>query len=600
MLPDTSSYFDRLTKNNEVPIDSTMAEVRKLLSDPLKQLEEIEMETKRLETKRLDIEASIRNFRRILAPVRRVPHDILCTIFEHCLPTDRNPTMAADEAPMLLTRVCSTWRSIAMGSPRLWAQIYIPFRRETDDYRYQRWAGDPVVPQNLMTTVLQNRCYAIQEWLSRSGDLPLSISIGYQRGLPRNYTANIDAVAIDKLTQMLLEILLLLSPRWQSLDINLPDGMYYELEKMLSTHTLPFLRRLRISTFPLPDWTPGRFPPTSLLRAPNLKYVSLTCGKVTDLLPAVNHVSSPLTGWSTGITNVSLSTCGLKSCVALFKSHPTLVKCNLFLEPDNWQPDNETVIPKTIHSPHLHSLWINTGGNLGLLNFAPALFNAIQAPNLQHFAYYNSSGPYGDTLSEIANDELPLSFFHGAINLTSLEIDRFFLKPSNILAILESLPRLTRLAFTAKHDITSSQFASLEMETFDLEALVIRRDVDGELNPSTSTSIQLLPCLEVFELHRAIVTDEQVLRFISSRMNPKSHIAVLKTVKVYFDRLKEYDGSLDLVEETRCRADTAGIQIHTKFRYSLTIFDVEKSRNFLSPSYKASEQKYDNNEEWAK
>ncbi|KAF8988461.1 hypothetical protein BDQ17DRAFT_1257655, partial [Cyathus striatus] len=53
----------------------------------------------------------------LISPVWRLSHNILEEIFLACLPTDCNPCMSATEAPMLLTQVCSSWRSIAHLTP---------------------------------------------------------------------------------------------------------------------------------------------------------------------------------------------------------------------------------------------------------------------------------------------------------------------------------------------------------------------------------------------------------------------------------------------------------------------------------------------------
>lgn len=56
---------------------------------------------------------------------RYLPDDILREIFVWCLPTGRNPTMSAKEAPMVLTRVSSQWRSVGLSTPRLWSALHI-------------------------------------------------------------------------------------------------------------------------------------------------------------------------------------------------------------------------------------------------------------------------------------------------------------------------------------------------------------------------------------------------------------------------------------------------------------------------------------------
>ncbi|KAJ7740892.1 hypothetical protein B0H14DRAFT_2215752, partial [Mycena olivaceomarginata] len=57
----------------------------------------------------------------ITYPILTLPPELTSEIFTHCLPAERfvdvvNP----GEAPLLLTRVCQTWRQIAISTPALW------------------------------------------------------------------------------------------------------------------------------------------------------------------------------------------------------------------------------------------------------------------------------------------------------------------------------------------------------------------------------------------------------------------------------------------------------------------------------------------------
>ncbi|KAE9392727.1 hypothetical protein BT96DRAFT_750876, partial [Gymnopus androsaceus JB14] len=54
----------------------------------------------------------------ILAPIRRLPFEILSSIFhEYCFGAgERVP----NEPQLLISKVCSTWRQVAHGTPRLW------------------------------------------------------------------------------------------------------------------------------------------------------------------------------------------------------------------------------------------------------------------------------------------------------------------------------------------------------------------------------------------------------------------------------------------------------------------------------------------------
>ncbi|KAE9400643.1 hypothetical protein BT96DRAFT_818902, partial [Gymnopus androsaceus JB14] len=81
---------------------------------------QLKQELQALATRRSTIRSFIRSHNALLSPMRRLPAEVLSEIFFHCLPTDRNPVRSIKEAPLLFTRVCSRWRSIALESPRLW------------------------------------------------------------------------------------------------------------------------------------------------------------------------------------------------------------------------------------------------------------------------------------------------------------------------------------------------------------------------------------------------------------------------------------------------------------------------------------------------
>ncbi|KDR83081.1 hypothetical protein GALMADRAFT_56814, partial [Galerina marginata CBS 339.88] len=175
----------RLFANNEQPSDGMAKIVQELIVTRRRELELAQREIQTLQNRLKElnpicetIQQSISDLSALIS-LRRLPTDILGEIFLHCLPTYRNPTLSALEAPMVLTRVCSLWRSVALSSPRLWARLHIPFSDDyldavTDEFH----AGDNAEELRLKAIkVLQLRCNVVEEWLMRSGTCPLDISI---------------------------------------------------------------------------------------------------------------------------------------------------------------------------------------------------------------------------------------------------------------------------------------------------------------------------------------------------------------------------------------------------------------------------------------
>ncbi|KAF7288402.1 hypothetical protein HMN09_01392700 [Mycena chlorophos] len=65
----------------------------------------------------------------LLAPIRRIPPEVLGCIFEECvaisLSDDGYVITDVRCAPFLLTQVCSSWRALARSTPRLWTHLVL-------------------------------------------------------------------------------------------------------------------------------------------------------------------------------------------------------------------------------------------------------------------------------------------------------------------------------------------------------------------------------------------------------------------------------------------------------------------------------------------
>ncbi|KAF9525283.1 hypothetical protein CPB83DRAFT_772315, partial [Crepidotus variabilis] len=175
-----------LVPTNEAPSEELMTRVRGLLAKPLQEIDQVDKEIQRLENnlnairdKRIKTQQLVHSYQAVLSPARRLPHDILREIFLHCLPANRNPIMSASEAPMVLTRVCSSWRAVALSSPRIWARLHIPFPGNAFDTSSPFGSSDRKLatenPKYVET--MKRRCEVVEQWLLRSGDCPLSISL---------------------------------------------------------------------------------------------------------------------------------------------------------------------------------------------------------------------------------------------------------------------------------------------------------------------------------------------------------------------------------------------------------------------------------------
>ena len=175
--------------------------------DPLDELAQLELLLERLTQKRYDLK---RKINRLHSPiVRQLPPDVTSTIFEFCLPLFTNLRYLPFEMnfpfPLSLGAICSYWRDIAWSTPSLWSSLMV-YVSGNDSH----------------TTI-------VKQWLARSGQLPLSISI----------------YSVSNWRQVLAvaNIINQYSSRWFELDLVLPLS-FYQYFHATDNHA-PILKFLR-------------------------------------------------------------------------------------------------------------------------------------------------------------------------------------------------------------------------------------------------------------------------------------------------------------------------------------------------------------------
>ncbi|KAJ3522820.1 hypothetical protein NMY22_g11723 [Coprinellus aureogranulatus] len=108
----------------------------------------------------------------LLSPIRRLPEDVLETIFYTCnidgiVPS--SPTIDSSTHPVLtITRVCRLWRRLALESPRLWSSLNI----EVPSPTYSKGAAS-----NLWLRKMGGITSAFETWAARSSRCPLSVGL---------------------------------------------------------------------------------------------------------------------------------------------------------------------------------------------------------------------------------------------------------------------------------------------------------------------------------------------------------------------------------------------------------------------------------------
>ncbi|KAG2345918.1 hypothetical protein BDR05DRAFT_1058064 [Suillus weaverae] len=74
------------------------------------------------------ITQSMNLHRRLVSSLWCLPTEILSQIFVRCLPEDSHLSLAQNEAPVLLTRICRLWREVAVDMPNLWCRLHLKLK----------------------------------------------------------------------------------------------------------------------------------------------------------------------------------------------------------------------------------------------------------------------------------------------------------------------------------------------------------------------------------------------------------------------------------------------------------------------------------------
>ncbi|KAJ3541195.1 hypothetical protein NMY22_g3979 [Coprinellus aureogranulatus] len=158
-LPE-SPFFKHLW-TNYAPSDAEVSQIRDFIAPPSRRVQEIDEIVNALLAERTTLISTIDAHKALTHPIRRIPQEILQLIFLECLPTDHFPTMDVTAAPIVLTRVCQSWRALALDTRHLWSSIHI--------------VTNPI--PNFDGNETSKRVDRVVGWLSLANDTPLSISL---------------------------------------------------------------------------------------------------------------------------------------------------------------------------------------------------------------------------------------------------------------------------------------------------------------------------------------------------------------------------------------------------------------------------------------
>ncbi|KAJ7167870.1 hypothetical protein C8R46DRAFT_1350785 [Mycena filopes] len=180
-------------------------------------------------------------------PIQSLPVELISEIFVHCLPAkaQEQQHLHTLTAPLLLTRVCGTWRAIALRTPELWSSVFFEHC-------------------NIPAGLLPSKVQMLEYWLARGAAHPLTLRLHYRQPCA-----------------LLVPLLSAQSTRWEDVDLFLHPATLaaFNNSSLASAERLqlPVLRRLSFGCCPLRPLRDADAPLhiTAFSDAPQLADVSL-------------------------------------------------------------------------------------------------------------------------------------------------------------------------------------------------------------------------------------------------------------------------------------------------------------------------------------
>ncbi|KAJ6538797.1 hypothetical protein DFH09DRAFT_1283183 [Mycena vulgaris] len=357
----TFSFAPKLG-TNYCPEDGEIAQIRTLLVEPTLRLErlggeiaDMQKAIDKLKEERDALVAYVEAHKALISPVRRN--------IRGCLPTHRNCVMSAREAPVLLGRICSSWRMISLSTPRLWARLHIV--EPSRSYAPTTPSVEEKFAQRLETT---------KTWLGRSGHCPLTISLEGGVDVPRNLNPSSDS-------RIFVEALIPLAHRWRHIEFTVTSAALEPLFQLTEAN-VPMLKSVRLYQ------CSGREGDSNLnwklfgmLRGRQISSFSITGRNFTfpelplqwNRLTALSMLRSPS-------VPSSLAAITSETALHIISRCSELRECKLGVVDDR---PAEMEAPRPIEHPFIHTFELSTGTTVTF----KLLLGHLSLPNLRDFTF---------------------------------------------------------------------------------------------------------------------------------------------------------------------------------------------------------------------
>ncbi|KAK6996922.1 hypothetical protein R3P38DRAFT_3068501 [Favolaschia claudopus] len=514
------SPFAQHLGTNYCPSDDEVLELKNLIAEPIRQLltldeeiSQLQRSIEKLQEKRKTLSTYVDEHKALISPIRRIPQDVLSEIFFACLPTHRNCVMSASEAPVLLGRICSSWRALSLATPRLWASLHI---------------AEPRVRSGLYEDKIVQRLEVMKMWLARSGQCPLSISFQCT-----DYVAPADdastgilphPVPVDVFPREIVSF----ARRWRHVNFTASLPALLPMAT-LTAADVPMLESVGLFIH-FPDENPlAHF---GFLDAPRISDFSAYSGEMSTsrLSPLrwnlLTNLAVKLNAWEVPLT--------IERALELLSSCPRLRTCSFWV--------GDPVIPTNTPDAPVELLHLDTL-ELSVTIEGSSFLKKLYAPNLRKFVIRGNT-----------QDSLP-QFLRSSISLESLDIEGPHYSKTSLLEVLRAVSP------TMRHLIIRDFWGSSVTRFLDDEFMEMLTPVSHcvDISQCCCPSLQSLTVA-----CRHDISDWAVEQFVVRRMSTTDHSTPsLKRVRFQFNRPMK----LDIASKLKSFMD-AGFEVEMMYSIS--------------------------------
>ena len=433
------------------------------------------------------------------SPSGKLPIELLSEIFLICVGDvlDEHHTILI---PLLVSKICSRWRSAAIANPKLWSWLFLDL---TPPLSSSSPRSTPPLQKNMVET-----------WLARSGACPLTVYVVWEDPTP-------------SFTHPVLDVLIEHCNRWQTMYLYLPSPAFRSFSCI--RNRLPMLTLLSLGmddrdiisgVTPLEDNKVDMFENAPCLR-------SLEC---VNFSPTIFKFP-----WSQ-LQKIPLLAVTIDEALDILHRAKRLVEVGfVFVAVGNinntlWHPSSPDPHRYIIDHNHLRCFTLMTPPWNEIISLRP-LFPHLAFPQLESLTICNLKSPLGPEFTQF------LSQLHV---LKKLHLRRTALSDEELVEGLKYLPSLTSLIVHSSDDderepeptVTRYLFGALTRNFFSSSSM----DDDGMLLPRLKTLEMTLSS------HITVAALDDLLEMLQSRLR-EDGIGVVRLEKV---RLRS---SADLDEE---------------------------------------------------